>query len=162
MMCIKEIIKKIKSLEDEKNNLLSIETLNLFSTYQDKSVDYIPTDYDFTETRTKVEKLNSEIAKYKHVLNVCNSTVIVPEFGETIDQCIVKMGQYNSEAVRVEMMSKERERTRSTTYNGAVEYKDLNYRLDDCKKILEIYKQKVQDYQLAIDRINLNYMVDTE
>lgn len=159
-MCIKEIIKKIKFLEEEKNNILNVEMQNLTSTYQDKNIDYIPTDYDFKYTRTKIEELNSEVAKYKHILNVCNSTVIVPEFGETIDQCIVKMGQYNLEISLLETMSKRKERSRSTTYNGAIEYIDLNYRLDECKSYLELYKQKVQDYQMAIDRINLNYIVE--
>ena len=79
-LCNAEVIKKIKDLEEQKQEILSDEQKNCTTTYQTET-DMIDTGYDFGQTRKVIENLNKEIMRLKHALNVSNSTVIVEEFG---------------------------------------------------------------------------------
>lgn len=157
--CIKELIKEIKNLESDKQKLLSYENQNSKVTYQ-TSQDKIITDYDFASTRQNVKAINDTVRKYKHLINLTNSTVEVPEFGITIDACLIEMAQLNGEIAVLEHMRAQKPNSRNTTYNGAVEYTDISYSIADCEKQLKEYKDTVQAIQLAIDRINLTYPIE--
>jgi hypothetical protein len=120
----------------------------------------IDTGYDFEKTRTAVESLNKEIMKLKHALNVSNSTTIVDEFGLTIGECLVYMAQLNNEKNVLERLSRNRSKSRTTLYNGTVEYTVTNYDVEVCKDKLNAVKETVRKLQLAIDRVNLNNMIE--
>ena len=158
-LCNAEVIKKIRDLEDQKLDILSDEQKNCTTTYQTET-DMIDTGYDFGETRKAVENLNKEIMKLKHALNVSNSTVIVEEFGLTIGECLVYMAQLNNEKSVLERLSRNRNKSRVTLYNGFVEYTVTNYDVEICKSELNDIKETVRKLQLAIDRVNLNNMIE--
>ena len=149
-LCNAEVIKKIKDLEEQKN---------CTTTYQTET-DMIDTGYDFEQTRNTVENLNKEIMRLKHALNVSNSTVIVEEFDLTIGECLVYMAQLNNEKVVLERMSRNRSKSRMTLYNGTVEYTVTNYDVEVCKDKLNDIKETLRKLQLAIDRVNLNNMIE--
>ena len=71
-LCNAEVIKKIKDLEERKQEVLLNERQNLTTTYQTEA-DKIDTGYCFDETRKSVEGINKEIMKLKHALNVANA-----------------------------------------------------------------------------------------
>jgi hypothetical protein len=158
-LCNAEVIKKIKDLEEQKQEILSDEQENCTTTYQTET-DMIDTGYDFGQTRKAVENLNREIMRLKHKLNVSNSTVIVEEFGLTIGECLVCMAQLNNERSVLETLSRNRSKSRATLYNGTVEYTVTNYDVDLCKTELNAVKETVRKLQLAIDRVNLNNMIE--
>ena len=158
-LCNAEVIKKIKDLEEQKQEILSDEQKNCTTTYQTET-DMIDTGYDFGKTRKAVESLNKEIIKLKHALNVSNSTVIVEEFGLTIGECLVYMAQLNNEKSVLERLSRNRSKSRATLYNGSVEYTITNYDVEICKSELNAIKETVRKLQLAIDRVNLNNMIE--
>lgn len=160
-LCNAEVIKKIKDLEEQKQEILSDEQKNCTTTYQTET-DMIDTGYDFEKTRNAVENLNKEIMKLRHALNISNSTVIVAEFGLTIGECLVHMAQLNNEKVVLERMSRNRSKSRITLYNGIVEYTDTNYDVEMCKAALGYIKETVRKLQLAIDRVNFNNMIEIE
>ena len=158
-LCNAEVIKKIKDLEEQKQEILSDEQKNCTVTYQTET-DMIDTGYDFDKTRKAVENLNKEIMKLKHALNISNSTVIVEEFGLTIGECLIYMAQLNNEKGVLERLSRILSKSRVTLYNGVVEYTVTNYDVETCKSKLNIIKETVRRLQLAIDRVNLNNMIE--
>ena len=157
--CIKELIKEIKNLEDLKASVLNFENGNCMSTYQDEK-DKIKVDYSFAGTRAEIQEINNQIRKYKHHINYANVTVIVPEIGMTIDGCLIDMAQLNNEIMILDARSKYQAKTRRSVYSGAVEFTELNYNLDECKLRLKEYKERVQALQIAIDRINLSFLIE--
>ena len=158
-LCNAEVIKKIKDLEEQKQEILLNEQKNCTTTYQTET-DMIDTGYDFDKTRTAVENLNKKIMRLKHTLNVSNSTVIVEEFGLTIGECLVCMAQLNNEKIVLERLSRNQSKSRTTLYNGTVEYTDTNYNVEVCKDKLNGIKETIRKLQLAIDRVNLNNMIE--
>ena len=159
-LCNAEVIKKIKDLEEQKQEILSDEQKNCTTTYQTET-DMIDTGYDFGNIRKVIENLNKEIMKLKHALNVSNSTVIVEEFGLTIGECLVYMAQLNNEKFVLERLSRYRSKSRATVgHTGTVEYTVTNYDVEICKGELNTIKETVRKLQLAIDRVNLNNMIE--
>ena len=158
-LCNAEVIKKIKDFEEQKQEILSDEQKNCTTTYQTET-DMIDTGYDFEKARNIVENLNKEIMRLKHALNVSNSTVIVEKFDLTIGECLVYMAQLNNEKVVLERMSRNRSKSRMTLYNGTVEYTVTNYDVEVCKDKLNDIKETLRKLQLAIDRVNLNNMIE--
>ena len=155
-LCNAEIIKKIKDLDEQKQQILTEEAAGCCSDYQRES-DLIDLGYDFDKTRVAVTELNSKIEKFKHILNVANATVIVPEFEVTIGECLVRMAQLNCEKRVLEQMSAKPAKTRKTTYGGAVEFTVTNYDIDACKNRLSQTNDTIRALQIAIDRINLTH-----
>ena len=158
-LCNAEVIKKIKDLEEQKKEILLDEQRNCMTRYQTET-DMIDTGYDFGQTRKAVENINKEIMQLKHMLNVSNSTVIVEEFGLTIGECLVYMAQQNNEKAVLEQLSRYQSKSRATLYNGTVEYTVANYDVEACKDRLNGMKETIRKLQLAIDRVNLNNMIE--
>lgn len=158
-LCNAEVIKKIKDLEEQKQEILVEEQRNCTTTYQTET-DMIDTGYNFDQARKSIEDFNKEIMRLKHALNVSNSTVIIDEINLTIGECLVYMAQLNNEKSVLERMSRNQNKSRSTLYNGAVEYTITNYDVEICKNKLNIVKENIRKLQLAIDRINLNNMIE--
>ena len=159
LLCNAEIIKKIKELDERKQQVLLEERDNCMTTYQTET-DKIDTGYDFAVTRTQIKEIDSEIMRLKHLLNTANATVKVEEFDLTIGECLVHMAQLNNEKLILERMARATAKTRRTVYNGAVEYTVTNYDIGVCKQYLEEIKAKVMKLQLAVDRINLSNMIE--
>lgn len=158
-LCNTEIIKKVKDLEEQRQQILAEERKICCSTYQ-KEADLIDLGYDFDATREAVAEINRETVKLKHLLGVANSTVIVPEFEMTIGECIVAMAQLNSEKKILENMAATPSKTRQTTFGGVVEYTITNYDIKNCKdKLLEI-SETIRRLQISIDRINLAHFIE--
>ena len=158
-LCNAEVIKKIKDLEEQKKDALMTELQNCFTTYQTEA-DMIDTGYDFAKTRESVADFNKEIMKLKHALNVSNSTVVIEEFGLTIGECLVYMAQLNSEKTVLENMSRAKSKSRYTVHNGTVEYIVANYDVEACKAELNKIKENIRRLQLAVDRVNLNNIIE--
>ena len=148
--------KLIKILEDKKQYLLQIESNN--STYvlaQDEKQD-IP-EYDFKDFNKQIDELDLKIRTLKHALNVFNTTTVLP-IGITIDQALVEMAQLNNKVYRLDNMRKAKNKTRlSGMYAGrrdVAEYQYLNYEPKDVDKTYEEDYSRIQQIQLALDKVN--------
>ncbi len=148
--------KQIKILEDRKNYLLQRESNN--STYilaDDEKIE-VP-EYDFESCNEEIDALDLKIRTLKHALNVFNSTSVLP-LGITIDQALVEMAQLNSKLPRLDMMRKAKNKRRLTGMmagrRNVAEYEYLNYDPDEAEKVYDANLRRVQQIQLALDKIN--------
>ena len=160
-ICNAEIIKLVKELEVEKADILAFEARNRKITYQKGEEKLVP-DYNFGKVRDEVKCLNERIRKLKHILSVSNNTTIVDEFGITIGECLVYMAQLNTEKTFLELMSRENPKSRATQFGGAVEYTELTYSIEDCKKELSCVNDLIKRLQIAIDRTNLTNLIEID
>ena len=156
--------KLIKILEDKKQYLLQIESNN--STYvlaQDEKED-IP-EYDFKISNKEVDEIDTKIRTLKHALNVFNTTTVLP-IGITIDEALVEMAQLNNKLYRLDNMRKAKDKTRLSGMTAGrrdiAEYQYLNYNPKDVDKIYEENFSRVQQIQLALDKVNQTVEFDVD
>jgi len=160
-MCNAEIMKKVKLLEQSKNDILMQEERIHQVTYQDEK-DRFDYGYSFLQTREKVGQINAEVRKLKRLLNYSNATTKVPEFEMTLGECLVYLAQLNREMAVVSHMAEKVPTTTRSTYGGAVEYTVLNYEKGECQTRLNEIHNKIAKLQLAIDRTNLTNIIEVE
>ena len=160
--CLKEIIKQIAALEQQKEEILSDEAQNCIAKYG--SNEEIPkSEYDFGTTRDCIKDIDDKTRRLRHELHHANATVQIPEFGMTIGECIILMAQLGKEkALLTRMARREKKERRQPGYGNTVEWVVLNYDKDECRKRLKEVGDKITSIQIAIDRINLTHMVDVE
>jgi len=154
-------MKKIKLLEQQKNDFLSEEIRTYQVTYQ-SGVDKIDYGYSFSGTREKIRNIDNETRKLKHLLNCSNATTIVEGFDISLGECLVYMSQLNNEKDRLEWLAHKEPKERRSTVNGVIEYTELNYDKAECKKELTFVLETIARLQVAIDRTNLTNMIDVE
>ena len=158
-LCLKEIMKRIALLEQQKDEVSSNERIRNSTTYA-TGEEKIPVDYSFSDTRKMIAELDEAIRFLKHKLHYANATVEVAEFGMTLGECIIYMAQLNNEKYNIERMSGREQKTRRTVVGGVVEWTELNYDLTECAEALKKITETIMQLQLAIDRINLTYEID--
>lgn len=158
-LCNAEIMKKIKELNERKRDILAEESRVCATAYLNES-DKISGGYSFEQTRESIEALNSEVRYLKRLLSEANVTVTVEEFGMTVGECLVYMGQLNDEKLVLEEMSGKEAKQRRTLYNGTVEYTEIEYDIEACRRKYAEVKNTISKLQLAIDRTNLTTMTE--
>jgi len=156
-----EIMKKIKLLEQNKVDTLAEESRIHFVTYLTEK-DKFDNGYNFALTRKKIDDIDTEIRKYKRLLNYSNATTMVEEFSMTLGECLVYMAQLNREMWVLETMSKKEPLTRRITQNGVIEYTELNYDKSECQARLTWVIETVAKLQIAIDRANLTNIIEVD
>ena len=159
---LKEIIKQIAALEQQKEEILYDETQNSITRY-DSSEELPVSEYDFNATREKVEVIDNIIRSLRHKLHLSNATIQIPEFGITIGECIIMMAQLSKEQVLLTRMArKEKKERRQLGFSNTTEWVILNYDKDECRKKLKEINDKKTALQIAIDRINLTHLIEIE
>ena len=158
-MCNAEIMKKIKLLEQSKNDLLMEESRTHQVTYQNEK-DRFDYGYSFTKTREKISTIDTETRNLKRLLNLSNATTMVTEFSMTLGECLVYLAQLNRELALVNNLAKKEPTTTRTSYGGVVEYTALNYDKAECQARLEWLHETIAKLQIAIDRTNLTNMIE--
>ena len=148
--------KLIRTLEDKKSYLLQQESNNSrYVEAQDEHVE-VP-DYDFNDHNGQIDEIDRKIRLLKHALNVFNTTTVLP-IGITIDQALVEMAQLNNKLPRLDLLRRAKNKTRLSgsmaSRRDVAEYEYLNYRTDEVEKIYERDLRRVQQIQLALDKVN--------
>ena len=148
--------KLIRTLEDKKSYLLGQESNNSTYVLADGEKIEIP-EYDFNQYNAQIDEIDLKIRTLKHALNVFNTTTVLP-IGITIDQALVEMAQLNNKLPRLDSLRRAKNKTRLSGPMAArrdvAEYEYLNYRTDDVEKVYEKDLLRVQQIQLALDRVN--------
>ena len=70
--------------------------------------------------------------------------------------------KFNNELKVLEPLARKEPLTRTSTFNGVVEYTVLNYAKEECVSRLQWVKETLSGLQIAIDRANLTNMIDVE
>lgn len=148
--------KLLKSLEDQKNYLLSIEaSSSVYIKAEGEKTD--PPDYDYSSTSGKINLINEQIRKIKHAINLFNTTTYLEPLGITIDEALVKMAQLNQRKLQLDIMRKRLPKERqSMPYSriNIIEYQYVNY---DIEKVAADYNklcEEIAEIQLALDTCN--------
>ena len=160
-LCNAELMKKVKLLEQSKNDILAEERRIHQVTYQTEK-DKFDNGYNFADTRKRIDDIEAEIRKYKRLLNHSNATTMIEEFNMTLGECLVYMAQLNHQAYTLDELSKKEPITRRSTVNGVIEYTVLNYDKTECQEKLKWVLETISKLHVALDRTNLTNMIEVD
>jgi hypothetical protein len=120
--------------------------------------DSIRPKYDFTKTQAELYALEEKIRKIKHALNKFNVNTLIPEFGINIDEMLVLIPQLTKQKAKLGAMKdrlpKMREKVMGYGANGVIDYRYINYDIDEVQKEYQLVSEKLTKAQLALDNIN--------
>ncbi len=84
----------------------------------------------------------------------------VDGFGVTIGEALVMLAQLQSERERTEFLASQKKISRRITQNGVLEYTECLYDPEKAKADSQALRKKISDLQMAIDRTNLNNIIE--
>ena len=120
--------------------------------------DSIRPKYDFSKTQAELYALEEKIRKIKHALNKFNVNTLIPEFGINIDEMLVLIPQLTKQKAKLGAMKdrlpKMREKVVGYGANGVIDYRYINYDIDEVQKEYQLVSEKLTKAQLALDNIN--------
>ena len=115
-------------------------------------------EYDLRSVQARLARLEAQIRKVKHALNVFNSTHEVPGFGMTIDQMLVYIPQLSQRRMKLRGMAgalpKARVRGRSAVNSAVIEYIYTNYSVEEAKALADEASDELARAQTALDKVN--------
>ncbi len=158
-MCNTEAMKKIKELDEKKALLVYTENNRSTVSYKEGE-EKTPSKYDYEKTRKEIAKLDKEVRKIKHALAIANCSVKLEGFDMTIGEGLVYLSQLNSEYRRLDNLSNHDKLSRRITANGVIEYTECLYEPEEVEKEQQEVYGKICKLQIAIDRANLNNILD--
>ena len=159
LVCHMEAMKEIRALEDEKEMILDNECERHVVSYKEGE-QKVDTGYSYEETRRRVSEIDSRIRKIRCALTLANCTTKIGIDDLTIGEGLVLLAQLNAEYERLTRMAHMRQLSRRITQNGTLEYTEC---LFDVKEVLLAsadLKRRIGALQVAIDRANLNGMIE--
>ena len=158
-----EVMKLIKELEEQKQLLIDFEKRNAFARYsqEDKHLADV-TPYDIVANNNAINSLDRDVRILKHLLNVANTTVFVPEFNMTIGQCLVYMAQLTQSINRYMSLANTDKVTREASgySRSSAEFKEARYDVAIAREMLNVEKNNLSKLQMAIDKANLTNEID--
>jgi len=157
--CNTEIMKDIKQLELERNELLDYERDNYYVEYT-QGEKIISSDYDYKKVQMKLEAYDTELRRLRGLLAYSNVTTIVDGFDMTISEALFYLNQLKYMENRLRQMVNKKELTRKVVYDGKIEYKMLNFKPSDALEDYTKVKEMIPKLQMAIDRTNLTNMIE--
>ena len=158
-MCNSEAMKAVKELEEKKKKIIYTENTRSRIAYK-ADENKVLTNYDYSQTRKDIAKIDERIREIKHALAACNCTAVVDDFAITIGEALVYLAQLNAEYSQLNSLSSYMKLSRRITPNGVLEYTECLYDPEAVAKDMEALHSKICKLQVAIDRANLTNYID--
>ncbi|MCH5350511.1 MAG: hypothetical protein J1F39_00890 [Clostridiales bacterium] len=152
-----EAAKLLRSLNEELGAVVSAEMATReFVAATTEDVESVRPKYDFAESQKEIERLQKEIRKVKHAINVFNTTTVIPELGMTIDEALVFMPQLSSQKVKLSSMRSRQAKTReyARSASSIIEYRYANYDVEAADAEFKRVSDLLAKAQTALDVIN--------
>jgi hypothetical protein len=160
-VCISELLKTVKKLEEKVSQLKSLRNENATYSYIKDEKPIIP-ELNPKEITKQIAELQDKIIYLRNKIAYLNSTVEVDGFETTLGGCIVMLGQCKGELQVINILANKPSISRRTVYNGDVEYTEVNYDINYFKELYDTTNDKISRLQMTIDRYNLNTMFDID
>ena len=153
-----EAAKLLRSLREERDALASREKkCRTFAASPEEDPESVRPEYDFVDTRARIEALEAKIRRVRHAVNVFNTVTKVPGFDMTIDEMLVYIPQLSErKALLADMADRLPKERSSSGYGGKalIEYTYANYDVADAAAALARASGELTRAQLALDAVN--------
>ncbi|MBQ4254232.1 MAG: hypothetical protein II712_05315 [Erysipelotrichaceae bacterium] len=112
-------------------------------------------EYDYAQTQKQLNDLEKQIRALKHKINCFNATTRIEEFDMTIDEMLVYIPQLTKRRDKLARMKNTLPKKRCESYNkNIIDYKYINYSLDEVKSDYEAVADELSRAQIALDTVN--------
>lgn len=154
-----EAAKLLRKLNEEYQEIIDTEELSReFTAAVEENIESVKPEYNYRATQKQLEELEIKICKLKHAINVFNSTTVIPEFNITIDQMLVYLPQLTERRNKYISMKnklpKARLRSEYGSSSNIIDYRYLNYRLEEVKEDFKKVSLELSKAQTALDLVN--------
>ncbi len=151
--------KLVRKLEERISALLAVEEKSaVFCVASGENEELLRPAYDFLENQKTLEKLQEDLRKVKHALNVFNTTHTVPGFdGMTVDQALIALPQLTARKQTLANFAARLPRERVQSYasrSNIIDYEVANYKTEDAKAAHDRLSDRLSALQLALDTVN--------
>ena len=160
--------KMLKRLNEEKEYWINNEKESMVYTASTDEEPVIP-DYDYGEVSSTLEQIEKKICKIKHAINQSNVNSEIEIFGEkyTVDVLLVRMAQISKRKLVLDSMRKRMPKTRVEdgyymSRKSFVEYRYVNYDLQQVKKDYDEVSKLLSEMQMKLDEHNQTVEFDID
>ena len=157
-MTSKMLARKLEELEQKRKDLIEFEAnhAKFNKAHNEKIEDVRPGTYNFIETSSQLNDVMMEIAKYKHALNVFNSTTTIGN-GFTIDTVLILLPLLKERKQQLQdyrtFPEKKRVQDRFGSY-AIIDYTHRNYKKEDAQQEYDRLTDTINSLQDELDLVN--------
>ena len=138
-------------LEEEKNTSTFLAAMG-----EDPSA--LKPDYSYELTKNRIIKLETEICRLKHAINIFNTTHKPEGFDMTVDEALIYIAMLSKKTAKLAEMKnrlpKAREISDIYSVNGIIDYRYINYDRQAVKTDYELAYEELSRLQIALDVLN--------